>query len=60
MTVQKEKAKENAALYYEICLLRLLCKMGYLDAKALNGIIRIASEDYGTQLVTDPDFLCPK
>ena len=55
-----EKAKADNAFYYEICLLRLLGQMGYLDEKALCGIVKIAAEDYGSSLVLDKTFLCLK
>lgn len=50
--------KNRSTLYYEICLLRLLSQMGYLDEKALNGIVRIAKEDYKEEIVLDRTFLC--
>lgn len=53
-----EKPKADNAFYHEICLLRLLGQMGYLDGKALNGIAQIAAEDYGSSLVLDKTFLC--
>ena len=53
-----EKEKNRSMLYYEICLLRLLSQMGYLDEKALNGIVRIAKEDYKEEIVLDRTFLC--
>ncbi len=58
MTYPREKTRADSALYYEICLLRILAQMGYLDAKALTGIIQIAAEDYGADLVLDKTFLC--
>ncbi|MGN0498389.1 MAG: hypothetical protein ACI4F6_04955 [Acutalibacteraceae bacterium] len=56
ITAEKEKA--DSAYYHEVCLLRLLGQMGYLDQKALNGIAQIAAEDYGATLVLDKTFLC--
>ena len=53
-----EKEKNRSMLYYEICLLHLLSQMGYLDEKALNGIVRIAKEDYKAEIVLDRTFLC--
>lgn len=53
-----EKTKSNNAFYYEVCMLRLLFSMGYLNEKDLNGIIKIASEDYGTSLILDKTLLC--
>lgn len=56
ITAEKEKA--DSAFYYEVCLLRLLREMGYLDEKALDGIVQIAAKDYGTSLLLDKTFLC--
>lgn len=56
ITAEKEKA--DSAFYYEVCLLRLLGEMGYLDEKALDGIVQIAAKDYGTSLLLDKTFLC--
>lgn len=53
-----EKAKSNSAFYYEVCMLRLLYNMGYLNEQDLNGIIKIASEDYGASLILDKTLLC--
>ena len=53
-----EKAKSNSAFYYEVCMLKLLSDMGYLNEKDLNAIIKIASEDYGASLVLDKNILC--
>jgi hypothetical protein len=53
-----EKAKSNSAFYYEVCMLKILSAMGYLNEKDLNGIIKIASEDYGASLILDKTLLC--
>ncbi len=53
-----EKAKSNSAFYYELCMLKILSAMGYLNEKDLNGIIKIASEDYGASLILDKTLLC--
>ncbi len=53
-----EKAKSNSAFYYEVCMLRLLSDMGYLNEKDLKGIVKIASDDYGASLVLDKNILC--
>lgn len=53
-----EKAKSNNAFYYEVCMLKLLSDMGYLNEKDLNAIIKIALEDYGASLVLDKNILC--
>lgn len=53
-----EKAKSNNAFYYEVCMLKLLSDMGYLNEKDLNAIIKIASDDYGASLVLDENILC--
>lgn len=53
-----EKAKSNSAFYYEVCMLKILSTMGYLNEKDLNGIIKIASEDYGASLILDKTLLC--
>ncbi len=53
-----EKTKSNSAFYYEVCMLKLLSDMGYLNEKDLNGIIKIASDDYGASLVLDKNLLC--
>ena len=56
--ITAEKQKADSAFYYEVCLLRLLGEMGYLDEKALDGIVLIAAEDYGTSFLLDKTFLC--
>lgn len=56
--IDYEKTKSNSAFYYEVCMLRLLYNMGYLNEKDLNGIIKIASEDYGASLILDKTLLC--
>lgn len=53
-----EKAKSNSAFYYEVCMLKILSAMGYLNEKDLNGIIKIASEDFGASLILDKTLLC--
>lgn len=53
-----EKAKSNSAFYYEVCMLKILSAMGYSNEKDLNGIIKIASEDYGASLILDKTLLC--
>lgn len=53
-----EKVKSNSAFYYEVCMLKILSAMGYLNEKDLNGIIKIASEDYGASLILDKTLLC--
>ncbi len=56
--IATEKESADSAFYYEICLLRLLAEMNYLDDTALNGIAKIAAEDYGSSLVLDKKFMC--
>ena len=56
--ITAEKQKADSAFYYELCLLHLLGEMGYLDEKALDGIVQLAAEDYGTSLLLDKTFLC--
>lgn len=53
-----EKEKSNNAFYYEVCMLKLLADMGYLNEKDLTGIVKIASEDYGASLILDKTLLC--
>lgn len=53
-----EKEKSNNAFYYEVCMLKLLADMGYFNEKDLNGIVKIASEDYQASLVLDKTLLC--
>ena len=54
-----EKPKNDSAFYYEVCMLRMLASMGYLNEEELNGIIRIAAEDFGSALFMDRTLLCP-
>lgn len=56
--IDYEKSKSNSAFYYEVCMLRLLYDMGYLNEKDLIGIVKIASDDYGSSLVLDKTLLC--
>lgn len=53
-----ERKKCDNALYFEICILRTLVRMGYLDKTALEAIARIAAEDYGSSLVLNKEQLC--
>lgn len=53
-----KKEKSNSAFYYEVCMLRLLADMGYLNENDLNGIVKIASEDYKASLILDKSLLC--
>ena len=48
----------NSAFYREICILRILVKMGYIDEKALPHIIDIAADDYNSDLVIEQDQIC--
>lgn len=52
-----EKEKSNNAFYYEVCMLKLLADMEYLNGKDLTGIVKIASEDYQASLVLDKTLL---
>lgn len=51
---------KNNAFYHEICLLRILAEMGYLDNKSVEEITKIAAEDYKATIMVDKTFLCPK
>lgn len=53
-----KKEKSNSAFYYEVCMLRLLADMGYLNENDLNEIVKIASEDYKASLILDKSLLC--
>ena len=53
-----ENTKSSSAFYYEVCMLKLLFDMGFLNEKELNGIVKIASDDYGSSLVLDKNILC--
>ena len=48
----------NSAFYREICILRILVKMGYIDQKALPHIIDIAAKDYNSDLIIDTNQYC--
>lgn len=48
----------NSAFYREICILRILVKMGYIDKKALPYIIDIAAKDYNSDLIIDRNQYC--
>ena len=45
--------KQNSAFYREICILRILVKMGYRDEKALPHMIDIAADDDNSDLRID-------
>lgn len=53
-----EKETKNNAYYKEICILKLLARMGYISESDLPGIMKIAEEDYGASLVLDKTLLC--
>ena len=54
----KDRQSVNNAFYQEVCILRLLAKMGYLDEKAFRGIVQIAAEDCGATLILSEKTLC--
>lgn len=54
----KDSQSVNNAFYQEVCILRLLAKMGYLDEKAFRGIAQIAVEDSGATLILHQKTLC--
>ena len=56
--MNSQKDVNNCAFYREVCLLRLLAKMGYLDQHGFESILHIALEDYGATLVLDKSLLC--
>ena len=43
---------KNCAFYYELNLLQILLRVGYLTEKAYNGIAQIAAEDLGATIYT--------
>ena len=53
MEVKYYEKTRNSAFYREICILRILVKMGYIDKKALPHIIDIAAKDYNSDLIID-------
>ena len=53
-----ERNKCDNALYFEICILRTLVRMGYFDKAAFEAIVRIAAEDYGSNLVLSKEQIC--
>lgn len=53
----KDKETKNNVFYKEVCMLRLLARMGYISEADLPGIIKIAEEDYGASLVLDKTLL---
>lgn len=48
--MDSEHAKQTAALYWEICFLRRLLRLGVIDRAAFDGICRIAAEESGVRL----------
>lgn len=56
--ITTEKKNLDSAFYYEVCVLRILEQMGYLDHEALTSITLIAAEDYGSNIVIDKTLLC--
>lgn len=55
-----KKTKQAAALYWEVCFLRRLLRMGFIDLDAFEGICRIAAEDYEATLPSAVTRLCLK
>lgn len=55
-----KKTKQAAALYWEVCFLRRLLQMGFIDPDAFEGICRIAAEDYEATLPPAVTRLCLK
>lgn len=45
--------KQNSAFYYEVCILRILVRMGYINKESLPHIIKIAADDYNSDLLID-------
>ena len=54
----KENQSVNSAFYQEVCILRLLAQMGYLDEKTFQGIVQIAAEESGATLILNQKTLC--
>ena len=54
----KDSQSVNNAFYQEVCILRLLAKMGYLDEKAFRGIVQIAAEVCRATLILSEKTLC--
>ena len=54
----KDSQSVNNAFYQEVCILRLLAKMGCLDEKAFRGIVQIAAEGCGATLILSEKTLC--
>ena len=48
--MSEKQAQQNAAFFWEVCILKRLLQMGLIDRKAFEGICRIAAEDYGATL----------
>ena len=48
--IKAERITKNSALYYEICMLKTLLKMGYINKAAYEKIVEIAAEDYNSTL----------
>lgn len=51
MNLINDKQSCNNAYYYEICILRLLKQIGCIGEKELDGISKIAAEDYKATLL---------
>lgn len=48
--IKAELITKNSALYYELCMLKTLLKIGYINKAAYEKIVEIAAEDYNSTL----------
>lgn len=48
--MNEKQTQQNAAYFWEVCMLRRLLQRGLINRAAFEGICRIAAEDYGATL----------
>lgn len=48
--MNEKQIQQNAAYYWEVCILKRMLQMGLINRAAFEGICRIAAEDYGATL----------
>lgn len=48
--MNEKQTQQNAAYYWEVCILKRMLQMGFINRSAFEGICRIAAEDYGATL----------
>ncbi len=50
MSCTEKTKSSDSAFYYEVCMLKMLQKMGLISQKEFDGILKTAEEDYHSDI----------